>query len=160
LCTNVSSHSWPTCGHCFMRNWTATKCRCVCFVCSVRQGLQLWGCKNPWQAREYVNHTIHKLRNLPIMQFIDSRISQPINWGICQSIHWEFISHRLQTLPITQSIDWYKDVTHPHILISTVIYCYSFLLLTTITMECTLLFHNRWRYYCFVWIKKPRTFYN
>ena len=75
---------------------------------------------------ESVNHTIHKLRNLPITQFIDSRICQPINWGICQSIHWEFISHRLQNLAITQSIDWYKHVTHPHILISTVIYCYLF----------------------------------
>ena len=69
---------------------------------------------------------------------------------------------RLWNLPITQSIDWCKDVAHPYILFSTVIYCYlfhSFLLLTTITTECTLLVYNRQRY-CSVWTDKPRTLYN
>ena len=68
----------------------------------------------------------------------------------------------LRNLPITQSIDLCKDVPYPYILFSTVIYCYlfhSFSLLTTITMECTLLFHNRPRY-CSVWTEKPRTLYN
>ena len=30
---------------------TITEYGCACLVCSVRQGLQLWGWKNPWQAR-------------------------------------------------------------------------------------------------------------
>ena len=83
-----------------------------------------------------VNHIIHKLSHLSI--------------------------HQLRNLPITQSIDWCKDVPHPYILFSTVIYCYlfhSFLLLTTITTECTLLVYNR-QSYCSVWTEKLRTLYN